>query len=76
MDRYKLLDFIHLGFVPDDDFYLKIYKYDLSYPGFRDLALNELNRIGCHDAWERYAEIATEYEYHQYVKLHKDKRGA
>lgn len=43
--------------------FLKIYGYELSYPGFADKALDWLEVLGCSKARAYYSDIVAEYEY-------------
>ena len=46
----------------DKAFFLKVYGYDISYPGFRETAIKALEDAGCSKAREYYEQITTEYE--------------
>lgn len=43
--------------------FLKIYGYELSYPGFAEKALAWLEMLGCSKARAYYSDIVAEYEY-------------
>lgn len=43
--------------------FLKIYGYELSYPGFADKALDWLEMLGCSKARAYYSDIVAEYEH-------------
>lgn len=43
-------------------FFLKIYGYELSYPGFAEIALGKLEELGCTKAKDYYTGIVGEYE--------------
>lgn len=42
---------------------VKIYGYELTYPGFADIALDRLEVLGCSKAREYYNRIITGYEF-------------
>lgn len=44
-------------------FFLKIYGYEISYPGFADMALSRLQILGCSRAREYYVCVVAEYEH-------------
>lgn len=43
--------------------FLKIYGYELSYPGFAEQALSWLEMLGCSKARAYYSDIVAEYEH-------------
>lgn len=43
--------------------FLKIYGYELSYPGYADKALGWLEMLGCSKARAYYSDIVAEYEH-------------
>ncbi|WP_455055477.1 hypothetical protein [Merdimonas faecis] len=47
--------------------FLKIYGYELSYPGFAEKALSWLEMLGCSKAGAYYSGVVVEYE-HQHEK--------
>lgn len=49
----------------DKNFFLKIYGYEISYPGFKETALRTLEEAGCTKARAYYAEIIGEYQRQQ-----------
>lgn len=53
--------------VPDmklyKSFFMKIYGYELSYPGFAQMALQRMKILGCSRAEEYYTCIVAEYEH-------------
>ena len=49
----------------DRAFFLKVYGYEISFPGFKDIAIKALNEVGCSRAEEHYNRIVSEYEQKQ-----------
>lgn len=45
----------------DRAFFLRVYGYEISYPGFKDAAIEALEDAGCSRAREYYGEIVLEY---------------
>ena len=60
-----LLRSIVPGMKLDKPFFLKVYGYELSYPGFAETALGVLEDAGCSNARRYYEQITTEYEEEQ-----------
>jgi len=60
--REELLQSIRPGMKLDRAFFLKIYGYELSWPGFRDTAIKALEDAGCSKAREYYDSVVGEYE--------------
>ncbi len=54
--------------------FLKIYGYEISYPGFAELALQKLEDVGCERARKYYEQFTTEYE-QEYREKVKDVSG-
>ena len=46
----------------DRDVFLKIYGYEISYPGFAEIALKKLEQVGCKETRRYYDIIITRYE--------------
>ena len=46
----------------DKAFFLKIYGYELTWPGFRETAIKALEDAGCSKAREYYDSVVGEYE--------------
>lgn len=44
------------------DFFLRIYGYEISFPGFSDKAIKALNDAGCSRARDYYDKAVSEYE--------------
>lgn len=67
--KEELLQSIVPGMKLDKAFFLKVYGYELSYPGFSETALRALEDAGCSKARRYYERITTEYETDQAAKL-------
>lgn len=61
--REELLRSIWPGMNLDKNFFLRIYGYELTWPGFAEVALTKLQGAGCDKAREYYTCIVAEYEY-------------
>lgn len=46
----------------DKAFFLKIYGYEISFPGFRETAIKALEDAGCSKAREYYDSIVSKHE--------------
>lgn len=68
--REELLQNINPGMKLDKAFFLKVYGYEISYPGFSDIAIKALEGAGCSKAKEYYGQVTTKYEkkYHEGIK--------
>ena len=60
--REELLKSIRPGMKLDKAFFLSIYADEITYPGFKDIAIKALNDAGCSRAEEYYNRIVSEYE--------------
>lgn len=60
--REELLQSIRPDMKLDRAFFLKVYGYEISFPGFKDIAIKALNEVGCSRAEEHYNRIVSEYE--------------
>lgn len=58
----ELLESIQLGMRLDKGFFLKVYGYELTWPGFADTVLHRLEQAGCSNAQNYYNSIVTVYE--------------
>lgn len=58
----ELLDSIRPGMKLTKDLFMKIYGYELTWPGFARNALVRLEESGCSSAREYYKHFVTEYE--------------
>ena len=47
----------------DKNFFLKIYGYELTWPGFAEVALTKLQGVGCNKARNYYTCIVVEQQY-------------
>ena len=63
--REELLQSIKPDMKLDRAFFLKIYGYEITRPGFKDKAIKALNEVGCSRAEEHYNRIVSEYEQKQ-----------
>ena len=61
--REELLRSIQPGMRLDKNFFLKIYGYELTWPGFAEVALTKLQGAGCNKARNYYTCIVVEYQY-------------
>ena len=62
MNREELLRSIQPGMKLDKAFFLKVYGYEISFPGFRETAIKALEDAGCSRAKEYYDSVVGEYE--------------
>ena len=60
--REELLESIQPGMKIDKAFFLKVYGYEISFPGFRETATKALENAGCSKAREYYDSVVGEYE--------------
>ena len=67
--KEELLQSITPGMKLGKAFFLKVYGYELSYPGFSETALRALEDAGCSKARRYYERIMTEYETDQAAKI-------
>lgn len=44
------------------DFFKRIYGYEISYPGFSEVALQKLEEVGCRRARQYYLHFVANYE--------------
>ncbi len=61
--REELLQSIQPGMRLDKNFFLKIYGYELTWPGFAEVALTKLQGAGCNKARNYYTCIVVEQQY-------------
>lgn len=61
-NRQQLLDSIQPGMKLDRAFFLKVYGYEISFPGFADEAIQTLEEAGCVKARGYYDMTVTEYQ--------------
>ena len=62
LTKEKLMDSIGSDMKLYKSTFMKIYGYELTWPGFAKLALAKLESVGCEKAREHYARIVGEYE--------------
>ena len=67
--RQQLLDSIQPGMKLDRLFFLKVYGYEISFPGFADEAVKALEDAGCSKAREYYEMAVGEYQARQDEEL-------
>ena len=60
--REELLSSIRPDMKLNRAFFLKIYGYEITWPGFADTALEALKAAGCSKATEYYQKVVGEYE--------------
>ena len=61
-NREELLQGIHPEMKLDKAFFLKVYGYEISFPGFAGKAIKALNDAGCSKAREYYDSFVAEYQ--------------
>ena len=61
--RQELLSSIHPGMKLDKNFFLKVYGYELSMPGFAEDILSRLEILGCSKARNYYTCIVAEWKH-------------
>ena len=68
--REELLQSIRPGMKLDKAFFLRIYGYEISFPGFRDTAIKALENTGCSKTRDYYTAAIAGYKwsYRQQVK--------
>lgn len=67
--REELLQSINSLEKVDEAFFLKVYGYEISYPGFANEAIKALNDAGCDRAREYYNNAVSKYERKQDEEL-------
>ena len=58
----ELLGSIGPSMTLDKAFFMKVYGYEISFPGFTETALSRLEAAGCSRAREYYSRFISEYE--------------
>lgn len=61
--RRELLDIIRPGMGLTNNFFLKVYGYDMTTPGFAEDVLTRLEGIGCSKARNYYTCITAEWQH-------------
>ena len=69
--RQELLSSINPGMKLDYNFFLRIYGYELTWPGFAENALTRMEILGCSKARNYYTCIVNEYN-HRHEKEMKN----
>ena len=67
--KEKFLANICPGMKLDKAFFLKVYGYEISFPGFAEIAIKTLETAGCSKARAYYEQIVCEYEEKQKEQL-------
>lgn len=65
--RRELLDSLKPGMHLDKNFFLKIYGYDITRPGFADDVIRRLEILGCSKARDYYTCIVSEYNHKAFL---------
>ena len=60
--KEKFIASICPGMKLDKAFFLKVYGYEISFPGFAEIAIRALEDAGCSKAMAYYERIIFEYE--------------
>ena len=60
--REELLQSIRPDMKLSKAFFMRIYGYEITWPGFAEVALQRLEEIGCSKAREYYSGFVAEYE--------------
>ena len=60
--REELLQSINPEMKLDRAFFMKVYGYEISFPGFAEIAIKALEDAGCSKAREYYTRLVDEYE--------------
>lgn len=69
--REELLQSIDPGMRLDKGFFLKIYGYELTRPGFAEMALQKLEQAGCSKARDYYTYIVDKWEFNYDKEMKK-----
>ena len=60
--KEELLQSIHPDMKLDKAFFLKIYGYEITWPGFAEIAVKTLEHDGCSKARQYYEQIVGDYQ--------------
>ncbi|MGE9881573.1 hypothetical protein [Blautia obeum] len=60
--RQELLDSIQPDMKLTKNFFMRIYGYEISFPGFAEIALTDMEKAGCSKARTYYQRFVGEYE--------------
>ena len=69
MNRRQLLGEIKPSMKLTTGFFLKVYGYDLTWPGFADNVLARMEILGCSKAGDYYTAVVAEYEHNHEKEL-------
>lgn len=72
--REELLQSIQPGMKVTKAFFLRVYGYEITWPGFADQAISALEWVGCLKARQYYEAVVKEYEDKQREKLQEVSR--
>ena len=61
--KQELLDSLKVNMHLDKNFFMKVYGYNMSTPGFADEVISRLEFLGCSNARNYYTCIVAEYEH-------------
>lgn len=61
--KEELLASIQPGMKLTKNFFLRIYGYEISFPGFAENALTRMEILGCSKARNYYTGVVSEYDY-------------
>lgn len=71
--RRELLDSLKPGMHLNKNFFLKVYGYEITRPGFAEDVIKRLEILGCSKAREYYTCIVTEFEYkHAFKRMQEE----
>lgn len=68
--REELLQSINPEMTLDQAFFMKVYGYEISFPGFADIAIKALEDAGCSMARSYYNRLVGEYEQKKQEELY------
>ena len=60
--RQELLNSIQPNIKLTKSFFIRVYGYEITWPGFAEQALTKLERVGCSKAQDYYQRFVNEYE--------------
>ena len=67
--REELLQSIRPDMRLNKAFFMRVYGYEITWPGFAEVALQRLEEIGCSKAREYYGGFVAEYEAQDAVEM-------
>ena len=68
-NRRQLLDEIKPSMKLTTGFFLKVYGYDLTWPGFAENVLSRMKILGCSKARDYYTAVVATYEHNHEKEL-------